>query len=451
MSNLEQLYTTLADLEHIPETVHDRLPSVLSKQLGQYGLQEEKDVFIAGGLGILSGCLTNVKGQYANGEYHYPNLYVFIVAPPGGGKGVLDDAAKLARPLHRKLKQESKARQAQWKQRQEERDESDGESKPPLHHLVMPGNTSAAAIIQMLNNNGGEAMMVETEADTMSQTMEKEWGNFSDILRKAHPHEPISSGRIDEVREVEKPRLSVVLSGTPDQLPRLVEEVGNGLWSRLCPYGFIPTTEWKDVSPSYTEGDRTFSLGGKRPAEDVRELYMVLDRRSKPLCVRLQQSHWEKINEIGRKAKDKAHQDLGFAGDGVAHRMGVHIFRIASILAVWNAWDKSIGLTDEDRSRLVAGDESFQAALTLGQLFTKHNLRLLDAMSETDLGSEVNKLEQKWLEALPCEFETAEAVALAEEFRIAERTAKRRLKEWTEDGVLEKLKQGHYRKTEDYR
>jgi hypothetical protein len=450
---MENIYTTLADLPPIPEAVHDHLPSVLSEQLGQYDLQEEKDVFIAGGLGVLSGCLVNVQGQYANGEYHHPHLYIFIVAPPGGGKGSLNDAARLARPIHRKLKQRSKAKQAEWREKQkEDGDEFDGAAKPPLHHFIVPGNTSTSALIQVLDDNDGQALMIETEADTLSQTMEKEWGNFSDILRKAHPHEPISSGRIDEVREVENPRLSLVLSGTPDQLPRLADEVGNGLWSRLCPFGFIPTSGWKDVSPRYTDEDQTISLDAKKqPGEEVLELYEVLANRSKPLEIRLLETHWEQINEIGRKAKDEVHQNLGFAGDGVTHRMGIHIFRIASILGVWSAWDQSEGLADEDHSQLVVDDGSFKAALTLGQLFARHNINLLDAMSGSDLGGEVNKLEQKWLKQLPVEFQTAEAVSMAKDLQIAERTAKRRLRQWTEEGVLEKLQRGHYRKTEEYR
>ena len=451
MSDLESLYTTLADLRPIPETIHNHLPSVLSKQLDRYDLREEKDVFIAGGLGVLSGCLTNVRGQYANGEYHYPNLYIFIVAPAGGGKGALNDAAKLARPLHRKLKRQSRAKRAQWEEKQEEDgDDLDGGAKPPLHHFIVPGNTSASALIQVLNDNDGQALMIETEADTLSQTMEKEWGNFSDILRKAHPHEPISSGRIDEVREVENPRLSLVLSGTPDQLPRLVDEVGNGLWSRLCPFGFIPTSEWKDVSPLYTDDDRTFSLSAeKRPGEEVLELYEVLANRSKPLDLRLSKAQWKELNETGRRAKEKVHQDLGFAGDGVAHRMGIHVFRIASILGVWNAWDQSKDLADEDRSQLVVDYGSFKAAKLLGQLFARHNINLLDAMSGSDLGDEVNKLEQKWLKQLPVEFQTAEAVSMAKDLQIAERTAKRRLRQWTEENVLEKLQRGHYKKSEE--
>jgi hypothetical protein len=289
--------------------------------------------------------------------------------------------------------------------------------------------------------------MIETEADTLSQTMEKEWGDFSDILRKAHPHEPISSGRIDDVKEVETPRLSVVLSGTLDQLPHLVEEVGNGLWSRLCLYGFIPTTEWKDVSPPYADDDHTISVSASnRPGAEVRELYEALANRSDSLNIRLHKRHWKRLNEMGRKAKNRVHQDLGFAGDGITHRMGVHIFRIASVLAVWDAWDRSWDLGDEDRSRLTVGDENFEAALTLGQVFARHNLSLLDAMSGTDLGGEVNRLEQKWLNALPSEFQTAEAVSLAKEFQIAERTAKRRLKEWVADGTLDKLKRGYYEK-----
>lgn len=455
MSKIEDIYTELASLQGISEDVHKQLPSVISNQIDQYDLQEEKDVYITGALGVLSGCLPMVKGQYDNDFYH-PNLYVFIIAPAGGGKGSLKHAAELARPIHRMLKTESEAARARWEQNQRENSQNQSESgndgpneKPPRRQLIIPGNSSAASVIKTLSNNDGRGIMIETEADTLSQTIEKEWGNFSDILRKAHPHEAISSGRVDETREVGTPELSVVLSGTPGQLPNLIGEVGKGLWSRLCLYGFIPTDEWKDVSPGYARQDEDYSVRARQsPGKTVKELYQVLSSRSDALKIRLKPEQWEMLHDVGQNMKDDVHANYGFAGDGIVHRMGLHIFRIASILAVWDLWDRSEGLSDDDRQQVVVKGETFKAAVRLGMLYADHNLTLLEAMASSSLGSEVGKLERKWLDALPMQFETSQAVETGDRFHFSRRTVMRRLKEWVNDGLLTKLRQGVYEKSE---
>ena len=456
MSKIQEIYAELASLQGVSGDLHDQLPSVISNQIDQYDLQEERDVYITGALGVLSGCLPMVKGQYDNDFYH-PNLYVFIIAPAGGGKGSLKHAAELARPIHRMLKRNSKAARARWEQDQRENDtDQDGSAgsvpneKPPYRQIIIPGNSSAASVIDTLSNNDGRGIMIETEADTLSQTIEKEWGNFSDVLRKAHPHEAISSGRVDETQEVDTPKLSVVLSGTPDQLPNLIGEVGKGLWSRLCLYGFIPTDEWKDVSPSYAREDEEYSVRRRQsPGKTVKELYQVLNRRSTALKIRLKSQQWTVLHEVGQGTKKEVHENYGFAGDGIVHRMGLHIFRIASILTVWQLWDQSEGLSDEEREHVMVKEDIFNTAVRLGTLYAEHNLSLLEAMASDSLGKEVSKLERKFFNALPTQFETSRAVELGDQYHFSRRTVMRRLKEWTNEDLLTKLKKGHYEKSEE--
>ena len=48
-----------------------------------------------------------------------PNLYAFVVAPPGSGKGALAWARKLGRAVHRRLKERSQEDIEAWEYRQE--------------------------------------------------------------------------------------------------------------------------------------------------------------------------------------------------------------------------------------------------------------------------------------------------------------------------------------------
>ena len=96
-------------------------------------------------------------------------------------------------------------------------------------------------MLSILSDNDGIGLLFETEGDTLSQTLKSEHGNYSDLLRKAFHHEMISMSRRKdrEYVEIDNPRLSVVLAGTPEQVRRLIPDAENGLLSRFIFY-FIP-------------------------------------------------------------------------------------------------------------------------------------------------------------------------------------------------------------------
>ena len=106
---------------------------------------------------------------------------------------------------------------------------------------------------------------LRAEADTLANTFKREWGQYDDKLRKAHGNEPVADLRLGGEREARKPRRSVVLSGTPDQLPAVVPSVENGLWSRFIYYGYAPDnpSEWRDVFPSLDSISPSYSVARK--------------------------------------------------------------------------------------------------------------------------------------------------------------------------------------------
>lgn len=110
--------------------------------------------------------------------------------------------------------------------------------EPPLRTLIVPANSSASAFLRIAKDNDGIILLFETEGDTLSQTLKSDYGNYSDVLRKAFHHEVLSMSRCKdrEMSEVEQPRISVVLAGTPGQVNRLISNEEDGLLSRFCFY-----------------------------------------------------------------------------------------------------------------------------------------------------------------------------------------------------------------------
>jgi hypothetical protein len=194
----------------------------------------------------------------------YPNLFSFIVAPAASGKGALTFARELGMSLHRKFLKESRENirhyQAKLKEAKDAKKESTFDripmttgipSKPKSKVLYIPANSSSAAVIGHLDQSDGSGIICETEADTMGNSFKQDWGGYSDLLRKAFHHEPVTYSRKinEEYIEVEKPRVSIALSGTPSQVKGLISSAEDGLFSRFIFYTFKVNPEWRDVSP----------------------------------------------------------------------------------------------------------------------------------------------------------------------------------------------------------
>ena len=117
----------------IPEELYLSLPEILKQGAQAFQSTRERDVFLTGALGILSGCLPKIKGVYDQEEV-YPNLFTFIIAPAASGKGALKFAKWLAQPYHERVLKNSRVAEKEFQQIEE------------MHKLSMKGNKGKVAI-----------------------------------------------------------------------------------------------------------------------------------------------------------------------------------------------------------------------------------------------------------------------------------------------------------------
>ena len=83
---------------------------------------EDHGIVLLGTIGCLSACFPNVCGLYDD-HVVYPNLYLFLVADAGMGKGLLNLCRELIAPINNRLHEESrqlmidyKAKMAEYQQ-----------------------------------------------------------------------------------------------------------------------------------------------------------------------------------------------------------------------------------------------------------------------------------------------------------------------------------------------
>ena len=382
----------------IAQEAYDSLPIWLRKCCTPFTPGAERDVMLLSALAVLSGCFPTVKGIY-DGAPVWLNLFAFILAPAASGKGAMSWARKLAWPWHQRLTLASKqAADAHQLQLQEWKTQRKGKHTtavlpppaPLFKQLYLPANTSAAALMRALADNDGRGIICETEADTLSGALGQDFGNFSDLLRKAFHHEPVSLMRKTDREQIDigAPAISLALTGTPAQLRRLIPTAEDGLFSRILFYTFERPAAWRDVSPAGGRGDlgRFFD---EQAAAVSRMMQAVAEQEA---CFELTADGWATLNAAGSEGLAEAVSIAGAAGASTALRLGLTTFRLAGLLALLRCFEHG----EAPGQRIVADAQDVSAAVSIVETCRAHALYLLDTLPvERSNGSKTNRLVQK--------------------------------------------------------
>ncbi|MBO4621509.1 MAG: DUF3987 domain-containing protein, partial [Paludibacteraceae bacterium] len=205
------------DLYLTTELEPGQLPEFLEKAISVADEPTQQDMLLLGTLTTASFAMPHIRILHGKPQHsYYPNLMSLVVAPPAAGKGVLNYMHRLVAPIQSELNLQGKT-------------------------AVIPANSSSAAFLDLLAMNQGAGLMIETEMDTLSQIWKNDFGNYSHLFRQAFEHETIRRARKAGAQalnytEIPSPRLSAILSGTPNQLRPLLVNRENGLASRFLPY-----------------------------------------------------------------------------------------------------------------------------------------------------------------------------------------------------------------------
>ena len=405
----------------IPDVVYGRLPEVLIEIVSGYE-NRERDIVFLSTLGVLSACLPKVFGVY-RGKKLFPNLNVFIIAPPASGKGAMNDSKILIEPIHEKIMGDSK-----------EIPDKKFQTK------LLPGNVSSARVYTHLSNAHDSLLIFESEADSLSQMLKQDWGDFSDIMRKAFHHETVSLSREsdDKFIEIKKPKLSMVLSGTPNQLKPLISGKENGLFSRFMFYYFDEVTGWEDVSPMSNYQNNEVRL--EDVSSKIYDLYGKLYFKENEIEVKLNEAQWDFFQDKMRLAANTFIENNKLDFLSVVKRMGVIFFRMCIILTVLRN-ENSI---DNNTAELYCADDDLTTAFEVLKVIMEHSLYVFDLYDKNSVYLPMN--ERMLYNQLPQEFSRAIGISKALSVGIAERTFGNVLKRWAKNEILLKVSHGNYKK-----
>lgn len=429
--------------------VKDQLPPFLQKVADISDSEADADMLILGTLAAISACLPNISGIYAK-MVIYPNLYLFVTARAGSGKGRLCLCRSLVEPIHDELRDLSAQEEEKFRlekeayKRQKKTDCIPEPTSPPIRLLFLPANSSSTAIYQALYENNEQGLMFETEGDTLASTFGQDFGDFSDGLRKAFHHESISYLRRSqrEYVQVKKPRLSTVLSGTPQQVVNLMSNVENGLFSRFLFYYLDKKTEWIDVfdGGSGEPLNEYFDALGKQ----FLAFYHTL-QNTPAIKFTLSPDQQQTFNNHFRLLQDEYEGLFGEDTIASVRRLATSTFRMAMILTALRIMDD--GNTASPR---VCSDADYEVALSISEVLQQHMLRVINELPATPTRMVVGKakeplLLQTFWDNLPDEFEAKDFKAIAQSIGLTIPTAERYIRTWT-GTRLDRISRGCYRK-----
>jgi hypothetical protein len=428
-------------------TVFSKLPDLLRKGCGRFKEERERDVFLTGALGVLSGCLPNVSGIY-DGNLFYPNLYVFVIAPAASGKGALKFSKMLGMGYHQQLLDGSRKAQEEYKKALLEFELASMQykkgkiSEPPkepeeakFKTLFIPANSSSAMLVRHLRDNDESGTLFESEADTLGNVLKQDWGGYSDLMRKAYHHEPISYSRKqnNEFVEIAEPKLSVALSGTPGQVTGLIPSSEDGLFSRFLFYAFEVGATWRDVSPKGRGLD--FQSSFNELSNEVLGLVSFLTKH--PMDFKLSDEQWGKLNEFYNGLVNETVSMAGKEALSMVRRSGLMMFRISMIFSAIRKYEEQ-----NVSKSIVCKEGDFEAAFSLVETYFQHAFFMFDRLPKRvkNTFQFKNVRQQSLYDKLPMKFSKKEAIEIGADLKIPKRTVGRYLHLLMKSGYLVQAK-----------
>lgn len=375
----------VSDFRYLLPEVFTSLPAILSVSLDTLQEQQEKEAFLVGALGVLSGCMPNVFGYYM-GDALRPNLYCYVLGRYGLGKGVLGLCRHLGEPIHQYRRQQAQDMQRSYLQQRDVYEqqrklyEQGKRAEPPtppaepkMLRLFIPANSTKAALIMQIEQNEGRGIIFETESDSLAEMLRSGDNNFSDILRKAFHHETVSLVRKTnrEECEISSPEFSIVLSGTHDQLTDLIPSAENGLFSRFCYYILQGTDEFLYPFLAMRNNRKPIvtNMGILWLA-----VYKQLELLQQPIEFRLSDAQQQRFAAAMAERKRDIRTNISDKLDGTIHRMGNIFFRIAMILSMLRRMD------DEQpyEGVITCQDRDFELAFDISVWLLQYSLKVFE-------------------------------------------------------------------------
>lgn len=397
------------DLRIVEHLDMQKLPESVQQMISLASTPEEQDIILMATLAAASACVPNLYFTYGpTGKKYYANLQCFILAAAASGKGIANQALEMLRVI----------------------DEQ--------YPMLIAGDSTLPAWYKALEEQGGCGYLHESEGSVITDIWRTAAANYNTALRKAAEHESISRNRVKGASEIKCPKLSMLLTGTFGQYKALVPSVENGYFSRLLTVVIRGTNPFNKSYVSSKGGQSAIpKIVGQRLLRTYERLmsggereWSLTDAQKERLGAHLETEYQTLIALLG----DNFHSAV--------IRMAVQIERIAMILTALRL--------SEEQLRIECTDADYETAEIIGNRLLLHMAAAYHLINGDahDLVPDIKPLDQRriLLEVLPNEYESKRLYSEAQLQGVCVRTATRWNDYWQQQGLVQKIQHGFYKK-----
>ena len=393
-----------------------KLPESVQQMISLASTPEEQDIILMATLTAASACMPNLYFHYGpTGKKYYANLQCFILAAAASGKGIANQALEMVRVI----------------------DEQ--------YSMLIAGDSTLPAFYKALQEQNGCGYLHESEGSVITDIWKTSTSNYNTALRKAAEHEPISRNRVKKASEISSPRLSMLLTGTFGQYHALVPSVENGYFSRLLTVV---------IKGSHAFDKRYVSSKGAQsviPQQVGHHLLRVYESLMNAGEREWSLTDTQKIR-LGEHLETEYGSLISLLGDNfhsAVIRMAVQIERMAMILSVLRASYPQV-LPEGKEIGFLCTDEDYETAELIGNRLLLHMaaaFRMING-DEQECVPEIKPLDQRKVlfEQLPNEYESKKLYSEAHQQGVCVRTATRWNDFWQQQGLVQKIRHGYYKK-----
>lgn len=408
--------TLSTEVESFSEKVEKSLPDTIREGLSRVpktrGMKGEMlkyyrslcDIVILTMLTVLSACMPNVRFMYRR-SWLYSPLFLLVVALAGAGKSIMDSIFHILDPIQKLFLDEYESDKRRYDEQQRrnrkgkkqggDENEDDLMEKPVHKFFRIPVDCTYASFLKALMRNLGMGALLDTEIDTIVQAFKSDMCDYSVLLRKAFKHESHSVFRKtdDEYYNIPCPQFAVAMSGTFDQVQKLVTATSNGLFSRFLYYFLTNKIEWinADVDDNVEEDDNTFFT---HIGERVLILYQKLMALPAPVTFRLKENQMNKLNEAFSTIHFNMTSIEGADMHSVVVRMAIVLQRIAMVLTMIRVMEKTPDEIDNILKKdIICSDKDFNTAMTIVKALLQHSRVYFEYLNNIDADANESKEE----------------------------------------------------------
>lgn len=444
---LENSNKLRAELPHFPQGVYDHLPQLLAKGVALAHSDRERDMLLMGMMAHLSAALPDVRFMY-DGREMSPHLFFVGVSHAGTGKGIVTLAAGLTKGIHdyyvRQSEEQMRAYEERlrvWEdaaadqRRKHQRLQRDPKPEEPKRiFFQIPANSSKSMFYRHMRDNGDLGGVIHAaEIDTLASAMGQDYGKQDEALRNCFHHEALSATfRIDGAPVcIDRPRLALCLTGTPNQLVALVKSQEDGLYSRLAALTAETCWKWRSAAPH--PGEMDYQSYFEKLGAEVLQAHLLMKGRTTEVNFTTEQ--WEEHTRFfSAYLKDVASEGENSPG-AVVIRHGLIAIRLAAVLTALRKCEDGLWAA----GYRLCTDEDFRTAMQMVKVLIEHTLLLTSSLPELAWKAlPLRKFHQLQpvLDGMPQEFSYTEFVTEATRQGLSLSTGKRHLKKAEEMGMV---------------